>query len=80
MNWGECSRSPVKSKCHGSESLPFLGPRIVAVWLQRYDCKDIDILNTFKNKVNNWKPENCPCRLCKVYINNIGFVWEQKKA
>ena len=39
-----------------------------------YDCKYIDNLNTFKNKVNKWKPENCPCRLCKVYINNIDFV------
>lgn len=29
------------------------------------------------NKVK--KPENYPCRLYKVYINNIGFVWEKKE-
>ena len=40
------------------------------------DYKDIDDLNTFKSKIKNWKPENCPCRLCKADINNIGFVWE----
>ena len=40
------------------------------------DYKDIDDLNTFKSKIKNWRPENCPCRLCKVDINNIGFVWE----
>ena len=21
------------------------------------------------NKVKKWKDENCPCRLCKIYIN-----------
>ena len=34
-------------------------------------------LNTFQ-KIK-WKPENCPCRYCKVYIDIIGFSWEQKK-
>ena len=27
-----------------------------------------------------WKPENCPCMPCKIYINNIGFVRERKKS
>ena len=27
------------------------------------DYKDIDNLNTFKNKIKKWKPKNCPCRL-----------------
>ena len=43
------------------------------------DYKDIDNLNTFKNKIKKWQPENCPCRLCKVYINNIDFAWQQKR-
>ena len=38
------------------------------------DCKDIDNLNTFKNKVKKWKLENYPCRLCKICINKISFV------
>ena len=44
------------------------------------DCKNIDNLITFKNKAKKWKPEKCPGRLCKIYINNAGFVWERKKA
>ena len=44
-----------------------------AGWLQRYRQFK------FKNKIEKWKPENCPCRLCNAYINNIGFVWEQKR-
>ena len=68
----EFSRPLVKSVYHGSESLSFLRPKI---WdMLPDDYKDIDNLNIFKNKIKKWKPENCPCRLCKVYINSIGFV------
>ena len=68
----EFSRSLIKSVYHGSESVSFLGPKI---WdMQVNDYKDIDKLNTFKNKIKKWKSENCPCRLCKVYMNNTGFV------
>ena len=66
------SRPLVKSVYHRSESVSFLGPKIWDILPD--DCKDIDNLNAFKNKGNKWKPENCPCRLCKIYINNIGFV------
>ena len=42
------------------------------------DYKDIDNLNTFKNNSKKWKPKNSPCRLCKIYINNIG-LFENKR-
>ena len=67
----------MKSVYHGSESVSILGPKILDILPD--DCKDIDNLNTAKNKVKKWKPENCLCRLCKIYINNIGFVWERTK-
>ena len=65
----EFSRPLVKSVHPGSESVSFPGPKILDMLPDDY--KD---LNTFENKVKKWKPKNCPCRLCKVYINNIGFV------
>ena len=56
----------------------FLGPKI---WDMLPDYReDIDNLNIFKNKVTKWKPENCPCMLCKIYINNMGFVRERKRS
>ena len=24
--------------------------------------------------IKKWKPENCPCRICKKYIANVGFI------
>ena len=68
----EFSRLLVKSVHHGSESVSFLGPKIWDMLLDDY--RDIDSLSSFKNKIKKWKPENCLCRLSKVYINNICFV------
>ena len=25
-------------------------------------------------EIKAWRPTNCPCRLCKTYIENLGFV------
>ena len=44
----EFARPLVKSVCHGSESTSFLGAKI---WSMPPDCKDINPLSTFKNKV-----------------------------
>ena len=71
------SRPVVKSGYHGSKSASFLGTKI---WdMLTDDYKDTDNLNTFKNKIKKWKPENCPSRLCKVYIKNFSFVSEEKR-
>ena len=39
------------------------------------EYKDSTSLNEFKTKIKSWKvDEICPCRLCKVYLQNIGHV------
>ena len=61
------SRPLVRSVYHGSKRISFLGPKM---WnMLPDDSKDIDNLYTFKNKVKKWNGENCPCRLCKIYID-----------
>ena len=36
--------------------------------------KGSETLDIFKGKIRKWKPINCPCRLCKKYIPNLGFI------
>ena len=31
-------------------------------------------LTIFKRKIKNWKGENFPCRLCKKYIRELGYI------
>ena len=30
--------------------------------------------NIFRRKIRNWKGENCPCRLCKTYVRELGYI------
>ena len=57
---------------YGTDSLSHLGPKI---WeLIPTDIKESKTLNAFKSRIKLWVPENCPCRLCKVYIADVGFI------
>ena len=36
--------------------------------------KEINYFQVFKSEIKAWRPTNCPCRLCKNYVENLGFV------
>ena len=56
----------------GLETLRCLGPKI---WdMIPFELRNVDSLPLFKEKIKNWIPENCPCRLCKTYIPQLGFL------
>ena len=56
----------------GLETLRCLGPKI---WnLVPNDTKMTTSLAVFKNKIRKCKFPKCPCRLCKVYIPNLGYI------
>ena len=61
-----------KSVYKGLESLSYLGPKI---WESLpFEIKETETLLKFKAKIKQWNPQNCPCRLCKVYVQNVGFI------
>ena len=62
----------VKTVRHGTDSLAYLAPKI---WeLVPNEMKNLDSLTAFKTTIKKWKTTNCPCRLCKNYIPQVGFV------
>ena len=71
------SRFPFKSRnVHtvnfGTETISSIGPKI---WhIIPTVIKNVATLDVFKRKIKQWKPDLCPCRLCKTYIAGIGFV------
>ena len=69
----EFSRPMVKSGYHGTESISHLGPKIWDILPE--NLKSIDNLEHFKKEIKSWKPDNCPCRLCKVNIESVGFFY-----
>ena len=62
----------VNSVYNGTETLSFRGPK---TWnILPDEIKNSQSLTEFKRKIKTWKPSGCTCRLCKVYIANIGFL------
>ena len=49
--------------------------RTVRIWSNMpSELKESTPLNEFKKKIKTWKPENCACKLCKIYIQRIGYL------
>ena len=62
----------VTSVHHGTESLSFLGPK---VWdLVPLDIKQSENIDIFKSKIKRLSFPECPCRLCKIFIPQLGFI------
>ena len=68
----EFSSRAVNAVHYGSESLSFLGRK---TWeMLPLDLKNSDSLDSLKSRIKIWWPEECPCRLCKRYIHQVGFT------
>ena len=71
-NINSFKRRRVNSVSHGTESESYLGPKI---WdLVPNEIKESP--NGFKFKIKRWVPEGCPypCRICKIYLGQVGFI------
>ena len=65
-------RPKVYSVYNGTKNVSFLG---TIIWdLVPNELKDTGNLAAFKKAIKKWSPEKCPCRFCKVYIRNVGFI------
>ena len=62
----------IKTVRYGLQTIPYMAPKI---WgLAPKEMKQVTSLNEFKTKIKISKLENCPCRLCRTYLPQIGFI------
>ena len=64
--------SNVKTVYNGTETISFRGPKTWA--LVPESIRNATSLREFKSKIKQWEPNGCECRLCRKYIQNIGFI------
>ena len=65
-------RYNIKSVYYGQNSLRYIGP---ILWsLLPVNIQNCTSLPTFRASVKSWVPTKCPCRLCKTYLPEIGFL------
>ena len=76
---GPAIRSQVQFQCpkintvsYGENTLRYLGPM---VWnLVPKNLKCLSIIKSFKAAIKTWTPAKCPCKLCKPYVQGLGYV------
>ena len=62
----------VRTVNNGLETIRYRGP---VTWnLVPYEIKSLKTLESFKEKIKQWKPQGCTCRLCLIYIKDVGFI------
>jgi len=62
----------VKTVRFGTETISSLAPKI---WnIVPDELKSLPSLVQFQDKIKKWIPVKCPCRLCKLYIGQVGFI------
>ena len=62
----------IPTKKYGIETPSSLGTKLWNLVPNEYET--IESLADFKAKTKTWIPENFPCRLCKTYIHQVGFI------
>ena len=61
----------VNTELKGKNSIRYFG---AIIWNAiPLNIKKATSLHAFKNSIKSWKP-NCSCRLCKTYLQGVGFV------
>ena len=61
-----------KTVRYGSETISYRTPLLWANLPEK--CKLANSLNEFKSKIKSWKCDTCVCRLCRPFLQNLGFI------
>ena len=62
----------VRTVTWGTEALSHYGPKIWS--LLPMTLKKLPTLKLFKPAIRLWRPDICPCRICKFYLAGVGFI------
>ena len=71
-NFQELESSLRRTVKFGTETISYRGPQIWNLIPER--IRTLETLNKFKKEIKSWKCDACPCRMCKTYIQRVGFI------
>ena len=70
-NESQFKTRPVRTEYFGRQSLMYLGPEI---WELPPKLQNLETVTAFKRGIKKWKSEKYPCRQCKIYLPQVGFI------
>ena len=66
------STNPIHSAYNGIESALHLEPKIWEQIPAEINIKES--LDGIENEIEKWKPVECPCRICRIFVRNLLFI------
>ena len=57
---------------YGLETINYRAPQLWTILSEEF--KQRKTTSLFQNDVRQWICNECPCRLCKVSVPNLGFI------
>ena len=57
---------------YGLKTLSYRSPQLWSLLPEK--IKEVESLELFKREVRTWICDDCPCRLCKPYLQKIEFL------
>ena len=67
------SRPNVNTVKWGDRSLRSFGPIVWNTMLPE-ELKNCPSLDKFKQCIKSWRPDNCHCEICRVYVQGLGYT------
>ena len=71
-NFQQLPGSTKKTTKMGLETISYRGAQLWSLVPQK--IKESASLLIFKDKIKKWNCTNCPCRLCRAFLVNVGFI------
>ena len=71
-SWSDFTLATVRIVNYGAEGIRYLEPKI---WESiPANIKEVDTIERFKSGIKELEPESYPCRFCKTYLQQIGYM------
>ena len=68
----EMRQQKVRTVRYGLETALCCAPQLWS--LVPTDLKSAPNFNQFESKIKHWECTECPCKVCRTYLRNIGYV------
>ena len=61
-----------KTKKYGTDTVAYKASQLWSTLLTRY--KNLPSLDLFKSKIKSWHCSDCPCNICRIFVDGVGFI------
>ena len=71
-NWQEFQSERKRTVFCGIETISYPAPQLWTILPEEF--KQRNTISLFKIDVRQWIHHECPCKMCKVFVLNLGFI------